>query len=45
MARRFLIAAAVMALGAVFVAPAAHGAFGIEKWEALTCKENADTPA
>lgn len=45
MARRFLIAVAVMAVGAVFVAPAAQGAFGIEKWEALTCKENTDTPA
>jgi len=44
MARRFLIAVAVMALGAVFVAPAAHGAFGIANWEALTCKENKDTP-
>jgi hypothetical protein len=45
MARRFLIAAAVMALGAIFVAPNAHAAFGIEQWEALTCKENTDTPA
>ncbi len=45
MARRFLIAVAVMALGAVFVAPSAQGAFGIAKWEALTCKENVDTPA
>ena len=45
MARRFLIAVAVMALGAVFVAPSAQGAFGIANWEALTCKENVDTPA
>lgn len=45
MARRFLIAVAVMALGAVLVAPSAQGAFGIAKWEALTCKENVDTPA
>lgn len=44
MARRFLIAVAVMALGAVFVVPAAHAAFGIEKWESITCKENVDTP-
>jgi hypothetical protein len=44
MARRFLIAVAVMALGAVFVAPAAQAAFGIEKWESITCKENLDTP-
>jgi hypothetical protein len=44
MARRFLLAVAVMALGAVFVAPAAHAAFGIEKWESITCTENSDTP-
>lgn len=44
MAKRFLIAVAVMALGAVFVAPSAQGAFGIANWEALTCKENKDTP-
>lgn len=44
MARRFLIAVAVMAVGAVFVAPSAQGAFGIANWEALTCKENKDTP-
>lgn len=44
MVRRFLIALAVTALGAVFVAPAAHAAFGIEHWEAVTCKENVDTP-
>jgi hypothetical protein len=45
MARRFLIAVAVMALGAVLIAPAAQGSFGIANWEALTCKENNDTPA
>jgi hypothetical protein len=44
MARRFLIAAAVMALGAVFIAPSAQAAFGIEKWSAITCSENSDTP-
>jgi hypothetical protein len=44
MAKRFLIAAAVMALGAIFVAPSAQGAFGIEKWSAITCSENSDTP-
>jgi hypothetical protein len=44
MARRFLIAVAVMALGAFLVAPAAQGAFGIAKWESLTCKENVNTP-
>jgi hypothetical protein len=31
----------VLALGA----SSAHAAFGIAKWEALTCKENTDTPA
>ncbi len=45
MARRFLIAVAVMALGAVLVAPSAQGAFGIKNWESLTCEENTDTPA
>lgn len=30
----------VLALGS----SAAHAAFGIEKWESLTCKENVDTP-
>jgi hypothetical protein len=44
MARRFLIAVAVMALGAVFVAPSAQAAFGISNWEALTCEDNVDTP-
>jgi hypothetical protein len=45
MARRLIVLAAVMAVGAVFAAPSAQGAFGIANWEALTCKENADTPA
>ena len=45
MVRRFLLLAAVIGLGAAFVAPAAHAAFGIEKWESITCKENEDTPA
>jgi hypothetical protein len=44
MVRRFLIAGAVVALGAAFGVPAAQGAFGIANWEALTCKENSDTP-
>jgi hypothetical protein len=44
MARRFLLAVVVLCLGAVFVAPAAQGAFGIAEWEAETCKENVDTP-
>jgi hypothetical protein len=33
-----------MALGAVFAVPGSNAAFGIEKWESLTCKENSDTP-
>ena len=45
MARRFLIAVAVMAswcrLRGAFER---NAAFGIEKWEATTCKENTDTP-
>ena len=45
MSRR-LVAVLVVALGAVFFAPnAAQAAFGIEKWSAITCKENSDTPA
>ena len=44
MTRRLSIVVAVMVLGAVFAAPSAHAAFGIEKWESLTCKENSDTP-
>jgi hypothetical protein len=43
--RRLLLVLAVGALGAVFVAPAAHAAVGVHKWESLTCKENADLPA
>jgi hypothetical protein len=44
MLRRLVVLVAVMGLGALFVAPAAHAAFGIEKWESLTCKENVDLP-
>ena len=44
MARRLIIAVAVMALGAVFAVPGANAAFGIAKWQALTCTENEDTP-
>jgi hypothetical protein len=40
MARRFLIAIAIAALGVFLAAPAANAAFGIEKWEAQTCKED-----
>jgi hypothetical protein len=45
MVRRLAVIAAVMALGAIFAAPGAQGAFGITNWEALTCSENTDTPA
>jgi hypothetical protein len=43
--RRLLLVIAVGVLGAAFLAPAAAQAgVGIQKWESLTCKENADTP-
>ena len=44
MSKRLLLALVVGVLGAAVVAPAAHAAFGIEKWESITCKENVDTP-
>jgi hypothetical protein len=44
MARRLIVVAVVMVLGAVFTAPEAQGAFGIANWESLTCKSNEDTP-
>ena len=43
MARRLMVIL-VVAIGALAVVPAANAAFGIEKWSALTCTENADTP-
>ncbi len=43
MARRLIVLASLMALGALFVAPSAHAAFGIENWESLTCTENEDS--
>ncbi len=43
MARR-LVAFLVVSVGVLFLAPVAHGAFGIQEWQALTCKENTDTP-
>ena len=45
MARRLMIVVALLCLGAVFVAPGANAAIGIEKWESLTCEENEDTEA
>jgi hypothetical protein len=44
MFRRLLIAATVMVLGAMLVAPAAQSAISVKKWESLTCKENGDLP-
>jgi hypothetical protein len=44
MSRR-LIVVLVVALGALFVVPSANAAFGVEEWEAVTCKENEDLPA
>jgi hypothetical protein len=45
MLKRLLLVLVVGALGAAVIAPAAHAAFGIQKWESITCKENEDTPA
>lgn len=42
--RRLLLVIAVGALGAAFMAPAAHAGVGVQKWESLTCKENVDIP-
>jgi len=38
MVRRFLLAAVMAALGVAVISPAAHAAFGIQSWEAQTCK-------
>jgi hypothetical protein len=43
--RRLLLVIAVGALGAMFVASTANAAVGVQKWESLTCKSNADLPA
>jgi hypothetical protein len=45
MFRRLIVLAAMVALGALFVAPNANAAFGIAKWESLTCTTNVDTLA
>jgi len=43
--KRLLLVIAVGVLGAAFLAPAAAQAgVGVQKWESLTCKENADLP-
>ncbi|MGN6586478.1 MAG: hypothetical protein ACTHKT_03270, partial [Solirubrobacterales bacterium] len=44
MAKRLLLVAFATVLACAVVAPAANAAFGIAKWESLTCKENVDTP-
>jgi hypothetical protein len=43
--RLLLLAIAVGALGALFVASSANAAVGIQKWESLTCNANQDLPA
>jgi hypothetical protein len=43
--RLLLLMVAVGVLGSMFVASTANAAVGIQKWESLTCKENADLPA
>ncbi len=45
MKRLLLLLVAVGVLGAAFMASTANAAVGIQKWESLTCKENADMPA
>jgi hypothetical protein len=40
-----LLVMAVGALGALFVTSTANAAVGVQRWESLTCKENADLPA
>jgi hypothetical protein len=42
--RLLLLVMAVGILGALFVAPAANAAVGVQKWESLTCAENEDLP-
>jgi hypothetical protein len=43
--RLLLLAIAIGALGALFVASSANAAVGIQKWESLTCNANQDLPA
>jgi hypothetical protein len=40
-----LLAIAVGALGALFVASSANAAVGVQRWESLTCSSNEDKPA
>jgi hypothetical protein len=42
--RLLLLAIAVGALGALFVASSANAAVGVQRWESLTCKSNEDLP-
>jgi hypothetical protein len=44
MVRRLLLVAVAVSLVLACAVPAANAAFGIAKWESLTCKENLDTP-
>ncbi len=45
MRRLLLLAIAVGALGALFVASTANAAVGVQKWESLTCTTNEDVPS
>ncbi|MBS1843949.1 MAG: hypothetical protein JST53_05955, partial [Actinobacteria bacterium] len=45
MRRLLMLAMAIGALGALFVASSANAAVGIKKWESLTCSSNEDFPA
>jgi hypothetical protein len=42
--RRLLLVLAMGVLGAMLVASTANAGVGVQKWESLTCKENADLP-
>jgi hypothetical protein len=44
MIRRLIVVAAVMAVGAALVAPAAQAEFGIARWEAMTCNRDGTAP-
>jgi hypothetical protein len=43
--RLLALLVAVGVLGAMLLASTANAAVGVQKWESLTCKENADLPA
>jgi hypothetical protein len=43
--RRLLLVMALGVLGAMFMASTASAGVGVQKWESLTCKEDAELPA